>query len=328
MQIGKNFFNMKKIILLLSILLFLFSCVTEQVQFPEFDMTVDSLTYRVGDVVKFKLKGNPDIISFYSGETGNSYLYSNQDRIVQAIAKVSFQSQNRSQSYSASDAGSDFCQENQFRVMISTDFNGQYDETSVKNANWSDITDLFTIGPASCISTSSYIPAGVGELNDYIGNEESFYIAFKYINQPNAENGNCNIWRFSSFELNAVSDNGSIPIATQVSASWSPVFMGPDWNPTRGFSTSATNVTMRADPAYRDIYQELWCISKAFSFEKEINVGTDKAIGIKTLSDVPLESYSYVFNKEGTYTITFLAVNTSIYGRKEIVKQVEINVMP
>ncbi|MGC3978069.1 MAG: DUF5017 domain-containing protein [Paludibacteraceae bacterium] len=306
----------------------LISCQTENVEVPEFQVSVDSTTYFIGDTVFFKLNGNSDLLLFYSGESGNAYEYANQDRIVAATASATFQTQNRSQSYTGADAGALYCQENQLKVKISTDFSGKYDSASIKNATWVDLTDKFSIGPVTCNSTSSYIAAGTVDLTNYLEDEKPFYFAFQYVNLPNKDHGNCNIWRFSSFGLTAVSDAGSATIATQTSALWTPVFMGPNWDHTRGYSTTSTAVTMRADPAFRDINQELWCISDTLKLDKNINVGQDKAVGIKSLVDVPLTTYTHTFNKAGTYTVTFVAANSNIYGRKETVKQIEITVLP
>jgi hypothetical protein len=320
---------MKKILFTSSILSWLLiSCQTEKVEFPGFEVKADSLTYHVGDSVIFHLDGNPDIVSFYSGESGNAYEYANQDRIIEAMASVSFQTQNRSQSYTGTDAGSKFCQDNQLKVKISTDFNGQYDSLSIKSATWSDLTPNFNLGTLACNSTSSYVAAGTVNLTQYLQDEKPFYFAFQYINLPNQDSGNCNIWRFSNFNLVAASDAGTATIATQSTALWTPVFMGSNWDHTRGYSSTSTIVTMRADPAYRTITQELWCISGAMKMDKEINVGNDKAIAIKSLSEVPLKSYSHVYTKAGTYTVTFVAVNVNIKDRKEVVKQVQINVVP
>lgn len=317
-----------KILILLPLLTLFLACENEKVDTPEFQVSVDSTTYHVGESVTFKLSGDADIISFYSGTTGNAYEYSQTDRIVEALASVTFQTQNRSQTYSGVDAGSSYCQDNQFKVRISTDFNGQYDSASVKNATWVDLTPSFSIGPLACSSTSSYVSAGTVDLTNYLEDEKPFYFAFQYINLPNVDNGNCNIWRFSNFNLTAVSDAGSVTVATQNSALWTSVFMGPNWDHTRGYSTTTTAVTMRADPAYRNIDQELWCISSGLTVDKEINVGEDKAIGIKALADTPLTSYSYVFNEPGVYLVTFIAANTNIYDRKETIRQIQITVIP
>lgn len=320
---------MKKLIYIMPVLFSLFvSCQPEKIDLPELEVSTDFTTYHVGDTVTFYLNGNPDIISFYSGEPGNAYEYANQDRIVESTTTVSFQTQNRSQTYTGTDAGSAFCQDNQLKVKISTDYNGQLNAESVKSATWTDITDKFNLGPLSCSSSSSYIAAGTVELTQYLTDEQPFYFAFEYINRPNKDFGNSNIWRFSNFAITAVSDAGSVNVATQSSALWSPVFVGTNWDPARGFSSTSTVVTMRGDAAYRDIEQELWCISAPLKVDKVINVGEDISVPIKTVSEIPLTSYNYTFKKPGIYTVTFLAINSNIYDRKEIIRQVQITVEP
>ena len=320
---------MKKIIYIMPVLFSLFiSCQTEKIDLPELEVSTDSTTYHVGDTVIFHLNGNPDIISFYSGEPGNAYEFANQDRIVESTTTVSFQTQNRSQTYVGIDAGSSYCQDNQLKVKISTDFNGKMNSDSVKSATWIDITDKFSLGPLSCSSSSSYIAAGTVDLTQYLADEQPFYFAFEYINRPNKDFGNSNIWRFSNFAITAVSDAGSVNIASQSSALWSPVFVGESWDPVRGFSSTTTVVTMRADPAYRDIEQELWCISAPLKVDKVINVGADISVPIKAVSEIPLTTYNHTFKKTGSYTVTFLAANSNIYDRKEVIRQIQITVEP
>lgn len=320
---------MKNIYFIIPVLCFIAAaCQNEKVDSPVFEVTVDSVNYHVGDTVNFNLNGNPDIISFYSGESGNAYAYTKEDRIVEATTAVTFQTQNRSQSYTGLDGGSGYCQDNQLKVKISTDFNGQYDAESVKNATWIDISDKFTIGPLACSSNSSYISAGTVDLSEYITDEQPFYFAFEYVNRPNKDFGNCNIWRFSSFAITSVSDAGSVTVASQTSALWKAVFVGPNWDPVRGFSTTTTAVTMRADPAYRDIEQELWCVSSLLKVDKLINVGQDLAIAIKSPLEVALKSYQHIYKKPGVYKVTFLAANSNIYDRKEVLREIDITVEP
>ena len=320
---------MKKTYFIVPLLCFIFvACQSEKVESPAFEVSVDSVKYHVGDTVNFHLTGNPDIISFYSGESGNAYAYAKEDRIVEAVTTVAFQTQNRAQTYSGSDAGSAYCQDNQFKAKISTDFNGQYDAESVKKATWIDISDKFNIGPLACNSTSSYVAAGTADLSQYITDEQPFYFAFEYINRPNKDFGNCNIWRFSSFAITSVSDAGSVTVASQTSALWKAVFVGTNWDATRGFSTTTTAVTMRADPAYRDIEQELWCISSSLKVDRLINVGQDLAVAIKSPSEVPLTSYQHIYKKAGVYKVTFMAANSNIYDRKEVIREIEITVEP
>ena len=47
---------------------------------------------------------------------------------------------------------------------------------------------------------------------------------------------------------------------------------------------------------------------------------------IKAVSDVAPKSYFYIYNASGTYTATFMAANSNIYDRKEITRQIEINI--
>ncbi len=62
-------------------------------------------------------------------------------------------------------------------VLISTDFSGTYDSSSVVNANWTDITNLVALSSGSW----TWTPSGDVDLSAYSG---TAYVAFKYLSNP------------------------------------------------------------------------------------------------------------------------------------------------
>ncbi|NLO71290.1 MAG: DUF5017 domain-containing protein [Porphyromonadaceae bacterium] len=296
----------------------------EYVKTPEFSVTADKQIFTMGDTVIFNISGNPDLISFYSGESGNDYAYAFKDRILEATAELSFQSQVRRQS-----GPNSYCQEDQFYLYVSNDFkfSGQSAADSVADvqaATWTDITDLFTLCELECASTTAYQHSGVVDVSDIFEEGKVTHFAFRYVNRPYSDYGNGNIWRFSSFTLDAITDAGSVPITSQNAANWMPVFIGEGWEQTGRFTNTGTIVTMRG-PSTNDVEQELWAVSTGLTFG-DTNLGADLSVAIKTTNEVPLTQFKYVYTVPGTYTATFVAKNANIYDSKEVIEQIQITV--
>jgi len=65
---------MKKIVYLLLLLLCATAACNKKKVYPlGFDVTTAKASYAVGDTVNFVFSGNPDLITFYSGEQGSRY---------------------------------------------------------------------------------------------------------------------------------------------------------------------------------------------------------------------------------------------------------------
>lgn len=72
---------MKKIFLFPVLLLLLSACNKKEVAAPGFGVTTEKnvTTFKAGDEVNFLFSGNPDYITFYSGEAGHMYEF--RDRV-------------------------------------------------------------------------------------------------------------------------------------------------------------------------------------------------------------------------------------------------------
>lgn len=294
----------------------------ENVDKPSFNVSVDKTTFEVGENITFKFSGNPDIISFYSGESGNDYAYADKDRYMDALVEFSFQTQVRSQS-----GPNNYCQEDQFHLYYSHDFKfeGANMDDSIQNvqaANWIEITDKFVMCPLECSSNTAYKFSETLDITDLFEENKPVYFAFRYINRPYSEFGNGNIWRFSGLKINAVTPAGVVSLMSQNTANWKPIFIGTGWDASR-FTSTATVVTMRG-PSTNEVDQELWAISEGALLDT--NMGQDLSVAIKSASEIPLAEYEHIYTEAGTYTVTFVARNSNIYDSKEVVRQLEITI--
>ena len=209
-----------------------------------FDVTTDAATYKVGESIKFNIKGGDvHIISFYSGETLKNYSMK-EGRIVDvkgAGATMSFQS---SMSVKSATAVAPL-QTNPLSVMASTDFNGDYSSLAkVKASTWVDITSRFKLG-----INASPLASGTVDISDLLVPGKPIYFAFKYETKPQATNGLARSWYIQSFALasTAMLDN-TIPLTLtdQVSAGFRIVDANKENAPAQASITS-TQITLAAN---------------------------------------------------------------------------------
>ena len=105
-------------------------------QKEQFDVTPAVRTVKAGEPLQFDFSGKADGIVFWSGEEGHDYEKSDIGGTLEASVFLDF--------------GSLYvngCQRNCGSVRYSTDFNGIYDEASVKAATWTDVSSQFILPP-------------------------------------------------------------------------------------------------------------------------------------------------------------------------------------
>lgn len=261
---------------------------------PDFDVYTSSDTYHVGDTVKFIFEGNADLITFYSGEVGD--------------LQLSFASQVRYGS-----------QENQLRVMASSDFKGDYTESGVKSATWDDITDRFLLGVNTTLR-----PSGVMSITDLVVEGSPLYIAFRYVGEASATATQRNWW-VNHFKIDAALPGSLSNIASHTSVDWKFVnFAGNADGAGWGWSADGPGGRLLFDPVGSTIYSEGWAIADPVDTEALQPGG----VPIKAVIDSQQKEYHYVFNESGTYIATFEAANVTAFEEKKVVRTISINIKP
>lgn len=308
---------MKKLIIYLlpiGLLAYLSSCKKqEQVVAPEFDVQVTNATVKAKEPVTFNFTGSPGFLSFYSGEITKDYNYTG-GRVVKYQYLLNFDSQIL-----------DGAQENQFAVLVSSDFNGTYTLDNVKAAHWTDITSKFRI--ATPADNRALVGTGETDITDALVNNKPMYIAFRYIARPETANGKFNLWRVQNLLLQTESDySGKTAIMAQSAGAWQAV-KTDNYEANRGYIYT-NNITFQANATNKEVEHEAWVISKAINVKTEDDLGPDLPTAIKSMSDPTLHSYPYTYTKTGTYTATFIAINADVKATKKVIKQVKITVIP
>jgi hypothetical protein len=211
---------------------------------PDFSVTTDANTYKAGEPIKFQIQGSGDIISFYSGEIFHDYAYKD-GRQIDVSGKgltLSF----KSGVAPGTPAGT---QEDQFSILTSIDFSGNYDNLdAVKSATWTDVTDSFTLG-----TTATLTPSDTLDISNMVPDGKPIYFALRYVNKPQVDNGFAKQWLIENFTLNSkdtLSNGAAITVADQVHAGFRIVDQYPDDAPARS-QVTATRVTLYG-PVYKD----------------------------------------------------------------------------
>ena len=298
--------------------LFMVSCEKGNIETPNFKISVDKNTFKVGDTVAFHLEGNPDFISFYSGEFGNDYAYLGGRTLDIKSLSLAFQTRVRNGN-----------QPNQFSVHLSSDFNGKFDIESVRAGNFKDITNLVTLSTENTV----YANSGEIDLTPIVTDKtKPLYIGFRYITKPqtaaSGPNGTQRNWDVRDLALKTITDIGPATAINQLNASWTLVESGAVLEPGRNtINVNSGLITLRGNATApgKLVETEAWAISKAVDLNTII-LGPDKSIPIKSISETLVPLYKYVYTKPGVYKVVFVNSNTRIDGAKTVTKELEITV--
>lgn len=286
---------------------------------PTFDVQVDpKTTFKVGEDVIFNFTGKADIISFFSGELYREYSFKD-GRVLDITNPI----------MSFTSAVSGGTQNNQMTILASTDFNGVYNDTlktpltDIHAATWTDITSRFTLG-----TSATFLASGSKSLSDLVVNGKPLYIAFKYITKPQGVNGAARTWMIQTFSLTGTASVGTLTLADMTSSGFRVI----DGNSATAPTLSAvipSRVTLQGNaftPA-NDPTTEVWAISKAFNTGKVDN-GPDYPVAIKGFANPTMTSYNYKYTKAGTYKVYFIAINANAEDKKQVVKEVDVTIVP
>lgn len=291
-----------------------FGCKKNQVEQPKFSVNLDGRTFKAGEEIPFTFNGNPDFLSFYSGELGNDYAYMS-GRIVD-IKSLSLFFQSRV---------SGGTQPNQFSIHISSDFNGTYDIASIRAATWKDITNLFVL------ATGEYLNSGEVDLSSVIADKtKPLYLGFKYIVKPQTANGTARAWTVNALTLKTQTDLGTETIMNQKDGGWILVEEAEVVDPGRtSVSASSGAIVFRGNTGAlsKNMPQESWAIGRPLDLNT-VDVGPDKGLVIKGISDNMPEKFTHTYTKPGNYKVVFSASNSTVYDQKSVTKEIDITIEP
>lgn len=266
----------------------------------DFNVTTDSATYQVGDTVNFNFSGNPDIITFYSGEGGSIYGNRNRDTASGNITANFYTSRLYGNSTKA------------LSFLVSNDFTGIYDSTNLINATWTDISFRAAFGTTSTPTSSGNI-----NLNDFVNPQQPLFLAFRYIGLigPGIKQSR---WNVNSFNVNnTLTDSTSYTLADILSASWTSVSIIND-SLARKWNIGSTGLFINSST----VANEQWVVTKPLQCN---SVVPDNGVTIKGTSS-KMTVYPYVYSKPGIYHIAFIGINANAYGQNSVVRTLTLTI--
>ncbi len=294
-----------------------FSCQSDEVKVPEFNVATADLVVAAGEPVTFDFIGNPDFITFFSGENGKKY-----ENVNRSTAEGKPILQFTSLRANGSQDGS-------LQVMVSNDFQGILpgnQPTTIKrisDATWLDITSRVQL------SEGASKHSGEIDLSDFGALEKPVYIGFKYTGKSGSIQ---NKWTISGLSIvNKLPDESVYTLANLTSgviANYGIAnIFSPGWVAQRitneyNWVVASSSLTVTGATATASEDAEAWVMSGPVQLRE---VTPDVGIFVKGM-DIKTEDFSYIYTSPGTYSATFVGASTNIYGSKEIIRTVNVNV--
>lgn len=289
--------------------LILGACNKVEVATPDFEVSTLTKSVKAGEELTFQFTGDPDQISFYSGEPLSDYTFKSGRTVSTEGLDLSFTT---TVQYGA--------QKDQLSILYSTDFSGNYTLEDIRKATWVDVTKDYALATGTTQKTW-----GPKDMESLMVDGKPIYIAFRYVGLPKSTDGVPRTWTIRSFELNTMSDLGPLQVADHTGAGFKLVQDGPI-EPSRS-SIASSSIVLRGNSVDQETPIDNWAITKPIMVG-DIDMGPDRPTPIKGFVDTKSSDYKYIYTTPGTYKATFVASNANIYGAKEVIKQIEITVTP
>lgn len=283
-------------------------------------------TYRTGEPVRFNLTGNTDYMVFYSGEEGHEYKYKDRSSIPpEDLLGLELEMEYRAQ-YGVA-GGLDVYISDQFPGLAGND--GDADRAAVKQMveggmkGWTKLP--YEEGMGGSTGRHTY---------DVKAFAEKFSIAFHWHPTKGTDGfkDQRSYYVTGLFKLQA---KGSMPTVSSMNKlDFVSLVMNEEDDPYLRFRGDTTyNGTVRFnDPSGATIkFQgcenamlpyniDQWVISRSSALNQ---IPSDEGQRIKNMLK-PLASYTYVYEKPGLYTATFVGVNSNYQGHREAYREVKV----
>ena len=288
-------------ILIATVVLFVLASCNKTLKVDSVSLSVNtaSTSYNAGDSVNFMFTGQPDMITFYSGETGHNYLYRNRTT---SVGNVQLQFASYAQ-YGTQDST--------LHLLVSTNFNGSYDSADIYQATWTDVTNQATLSTGS-----NNTPSGIIDLSaDTVANKP-IYFAFKYVGDTGSTQ---KTWIITNFQINLLlADSSTTSISNISNAGWKAVNIK---NSAAVWKITSTQVSIAGGNDMTNANED-WLITSPLTTN---NVLPDQGIAIKNITQ-KLFQFSYIYKKPGSYNAYFVGTNATADGVKSLVKTVGLTI--
>lgn len=266
-------------------------------------MSGDTLIVTKSVPVTFNFTGNPDIITFYSGETAHEF--SKKDLILLPASEItsSYLTFTNMPQYGTIPGT--------LKVYLSTSFSGLLqnnkvaDSTAVVSQNWIELTDSCNLSTTSAVINNSKI-----SLKNYLGNKLT--LAFLY--KTNQNTAIQPTWEIGNLQVKNTLKSGTVNIITASSIGFNTIDMlsttAPYLNTGGAGVWDITNIALVTTPKFRISSSNIglpinvdWIISNPTILNSRL---PDTGVSVKAMANL-VNKYQYTFSKAGVYSITFQA---------------------
>ncbi len=314
------FKRMRNLIFLFIMFIF-FSC-KKEVDDVTFDVNVEAANMlQAGQPVVFNITGNPNYITFFSGENGFNYNHRNTTNLNEAglkaflrfTAKVEVAAVNNSLSLLMSES---------FKGLAGNNY--KTDSTTIVDTQWDNLSTLAALPTA--VNQEKAIEV---DITNYLNKQAT--VAFKYAVTPSATVQQPK-WTISNFRIVLQLANG---YERESQDSLRRGFLPFDFNnKTAPYTNSAAagrwNITTNQKSfvmtntaaGLTQVSNLDYVISRPMLLN---TVSPDFGVTVKSVKD-RINSYSYVFEKPGVYNVVFVAKNADSESEKEIIKRITVDV--
>lgn len=300
----------------------------------------NTVTVKAGTPVTFNFDGDPDFITYFSGEIGNEYKY--KDRTEMKPEDIV----NCSLSFDIwADSGTPATMQGAVNVLISDNFKGltkvyETDLQTVSNFEWSTLaasTEMPAPNKDEKLGTKEF----TNDLSAYLGKEITVALHFKTLDNSNTMP---RVY-FKNMQLNLDFNNNQGSITLASAFGFTPLNIGYDLSELTeaqlskvkdehygavdggvpGFwKINVPSTIMVTGGTKGQSLKNTWLISKPILLNGACkpDVGTN----IKNITQT-LKSHTYTYKKAGTYTATFVAKNANyVHESFAVVRELTIKV--
>lgn len=303
----------------------------------------DVVTVKAGTPVVFNFSGDPDNISFWSGEDGSAY--ANKDRVQLnpndiETSTLHFKLWAR---YGTAECTKDvlhmYMSEN-FPGIAGNDFDA--DVKLLNTFEWTDFAANYNITlPQAPANNVNQAPIYNVDITNLLGKRIALAYHYQGLNNSAAQPR----FEFSEFYIENKMKNGDITKLSASDLGFTPVNMQckEDLEDQRAMTTNREygsinkNVSgiwnlanikqgtfaIHSSNANKPL-KNSWLVSNLFVVNA---CSPDKGVAVKNMSQ-NINSYSYTYAKAGEYKATFIATNSNYKHESRVIREMTIKVLP
>ena len=307
----------------------------------------NEVTVKAGTSVVFNISGDPDNISFWSGEEGSAY--ANKDRIVVDTNEVKsstlhFKIWAR--------YGNGDCTKDVLHMYMSENFPGiagndfEADAKLMNEFQWTDFASRLTDKdgknitlPQAPVGNIKQAPEYSVNITDLLGKRIAFAFHYQGLKNTAAQPR----FEFSQFYIENKMKNGTTSKLYAGDLGFTPINMQCKENleDQRGMTTNREygsvtnnvsgiwnltdikngNFAIHSSAANKAL-KNSWLVSNLFVANA---CSPDKGLTVKNMSQ-STDSYKYTYTKPGKYTATFIGTNSNFKHESRVIRELTINV--